>query len=157
MGPDEKQPVAVPSPQKLLREFARLNRRRKDSGITPLELQRWLDLRSKLEKEFPGRPPPGGGTTHVVVGFESRHALRRAIMANLRPIGLFVPTPFAAEPGTKFELTVTVEETGESFTGPGIVASNNLGPGFSTQSLGMGVRFASEDCALRRALEVLYI
>ena len=156
MGLDEKQPVAVPSPQKLLREFARLNRRRKDSGITPLELQRWLDLRSKLEKEFPGRPPPGGGTTHVVVGFESRHALRRAIMANLRPIGLFVPTPFAAEPGTNFGLTVTVEGTGERFAGPVIVASNNVGPGFSTQSLGMGVRFASEDCALRRALEALY-
>ncbi len=77
-------------------------------------------------------------------------------MANLRPIGLFVPTPFAAEPGTKFELRVTVGETGESYAGPVVVASNNVGPGFSTQSLGMGVRFTTADCALRQALEALY-
>ena len=77
-------------------------------------------------------------------------------MANVRPIGLFVPTPFAAEPGTKFELRVTVEETGDAYDSPVVVVSNNVGPGFSTQSLGMGVRFATGDCALRRALEVLY-
>ncbi len=149
-------PVAGPSPQDLLREFAQLNRRRKESGITPLELQRWLDLRRKLEKQFPGRPPPGGGRTRVLVEFETRRALRRAIMAKLRPIGLFVPTPFAAEPGTKFELRVTVEETGDVYDSPVVVISSNVGPDLSTQSLGMGVRFARADCALRRALVALY-
>ena len=47
--------VKTPSPQDLLREFARLNRLRRDAGVTPLEFQRWLDLRQKLEKD-PAKP-----------------------------------------------------------------------------------------------------
>lgn len=148
--------MAAPSPQALLREFARLDQRRKDSGVTPLELQRWLDLRQKLEKAFPGRPPPGGGTTRVRVEFETRRSLCQAIMAEVRPIGLFLPTPFTCEPGTRFELRVSVGETGERFDGPVVVVSNNLGPGFSTEALGMGVRFDSPDCSLHRALEALF-
>jgi hypothetical protein len=141
-----------PVDQKLLREFAQLNRRRREAGITPLELLRWLDLRERLEKAFPGRPPPGGGQTRVVVAFDTRRTLRQSIMVNLRPIGLFVPTPFAAAPGTRFQLSVTIEETGDSADGPVVVVSNNLGPEFSTRSLGMGVRFEADDCALRRLL-----
>jgi hypothetical protein len=142
--------------QKLLREFAHLNRRRREEGITPLELLRWMDLTGRLEKAFPGRPAPTGGRTRVVVAFESRRELRQAIMVNLRPIGLFVPTPFAAEPGTRFELCVSLADVGESADGPVVVVSNNVGPEFSTRSLGMGVRFEADDCPLRRLLERVY-
>ena len=145
-----------PSVQDLLREFAQLNGRRKGSGITPLEFQRWLDLRSKLEKAFPGRPPPDGGRTRVLVEFESRVALSQSIMANVRPIGLFVPTPFAAEPGTKFELRVQIVETSETYDSPVVVVSNNVGPEFSTQNLGMGVRFTTSRGELHQVLDELW-
>jgi hypothetical protein len=148
--------VKTPSAQDLLREFARLNRRRKDSGVTPLELQRWLDLRGKLEKAFPGRPPPDGGRTLVRVEFETCRCLSQAIMAEVRPVGLFLPTPFTCDPGTRFELKVVVMETGEAYESPVVVVSNNVGPGFSTGALGMGVRLEAADCPLRRALEALY-
>ena len=153
---DDVPGVKAPSPQDLLREFARLNRLRKDEGVTPLELQRWLDLRQKLEKAFPGRPPPGGGPIRVRVEFETRRNLAQSIMAEVRPIGLFLPTPFTCDPGTHFDLRVVVAETGDSYDGPVVVVSNNVGPGYSTQSLGMGVRFDAADCALRRALDELY-
>ncbi len=145
-----------PSVQDLLREFAQLNGRRKGAGITPLEYQRWLDLRGKLEKAFPGRPPPDGGKTHVLVDFETRAALARSIMANVRPIGLFVPTPFAAEPGTKFQLRVQIHETDERYEAPVVVVSNNVGPDYSTRDLGMGVRFTDSGGELRRVLNELW-
>jgi hypothetical protein len=148
--------MAAPIDQRLLREFAHLNRRRREEGISPLELLRWLDLRGRLEKAFPGRPPPDGGRTLVVVAFDARRTLRQSIMVNLRPIGLFVPTPFAAPPGTRFDLSVSIEETGDSGDGPVAVVSNNLGPEFSTRSLGMGVRIEAESCSLRRMLEKVY-
>jgi hypothetical protein len=145
-----------PVDQKLLREFAQLNQRRRGDGITPLELLRWIDLRERLETAFPGRPAPAGGRTRVVVAFDTRRALRQAIMVNVRPVGLFVPTPFAAVPGTRFELSVRIEETGDCADGPVVVVSNNLGPDFSTRSLGMGVRFEADDCPLRRLVSKLH-
>ena len=148
--------MANPSPQTLLREFARLNRQRKSEGLTTLELQRWLDLCAKLEKAFPGRPPPTAGRLWVRVEFETPAALRRAIMAELRPIGLFLPTAFTCEPGTRFDLRVRVEQTGEVYESPVVVASNNVGPGFSTDALGMGVRFDAPESSLRTALEELF-
>jgi hypothetical protein len=152
--PGRRSPIE--SPQELLREFALLNGRRKDSGITPLQFQRWLDLCQKLEKAFPGRKPPTGGPIRLLVEFEDRRMLRQAIMANLEPIGLFVPTPFAAEPGTHFELRVRVEETDVVFDSPAVVISNNVGPDFSTQALGMGMRFTTPDCELRKELVKLH-
>lgn len=146
-----------PTPQDLLREFARLNRLRKEEGVTPLQLQRWLDLRRQLEKAFPGRPAPSaGGPVRVRVAFESRRELLRAVMVEIRPIGLFLPTPFTCDPGTRFELCVELEEAGERYESPVVVVSNNVGPGFSTEALGMGVRFDAPESSLRKALETLY-
>ena len=123
----------------LLREYAQLDRRRKDDGITQLEFQRWLDLRERLERAFPGKSALGiGGNTRICVEFASPVALTKAVMMNLRPVGLFVLTPFALEEGTRFELRVTVEETREVFDSPVVVVSQNVGPEFSTTALGMG-------------------
>ena len=146
----------MPAPHDLLREYARLNRLRKGDGISPLEYQRWLDLRGRLERTFAGRSAPGaGGRSHMVVDFANRMALADATMFNVRPIGLFIGTPFAPEEGTRLELTVRVKETGEVYQTPVLVVSNNLGPDFSTATLGMGVRFASAECELARVLDEL--
>ncbi len=143
-------------PQDLLREYAQLNRKRKADGVTPLEYQRWLDLSGKLKKTFPGRSPPGGGgKTHMCVEFQSDRDLELCTMMNVRPIGLFVNTSFAADPGTNLILHVCVVETGSVFDSPVSVISNNVGPDFSTAVLGMGLRFASSGCALRSHLEKL--
>ena len=77
-------------------------------------------------------------------------------MANVRPIGLFVSTPFAAEAGTRFDLHVLVKATGDEFESPVVVVSNNVGPDFSTADLGMGLRFNAPASTLRAALEDLY-
>ena len=140
----------------LLREYAQLNRRRKDDGITPLEFQRWLDLRKRLERAFPDKPALGlGGDTRICVEFASLVALAKAVMMNLRPVGLFVPTPFAPEEGPRFELRVTVRDTREVFDSPVVVVFQNVGPEFSTTALGMGVRFTRSMCPLRARLEEL--
>jgi len=140
----------------LLREYAQLNRRRKGDGITPLEFQRWLDLCKRLERAFPGKPALGiGGNTRICFEFASPVAMKEAVMMNLRPVGLFVSTPFAFEEGTRFELRVTVEETREVFDSPVVVVSQNVGPEFSTTALGMGVRFTRSMCPLRARLEEL--
>ena len=145
------------SAQDLLREYAKLNRRRKGAeGITPLEYQRWSDLRGKLEKTFPGRSAPGGeGRSRIRVAFDCLDALADAAMFNVRPVGLFIATPFALESGTEFELIVEVQETGERFETRCRVVSNNVGPDFSTAALGMGVRFRSAETPLADRLAAL--
>ncbi len=76
-------------------------------------------------------------------------------MLNVRPIGIFVDTPFAPEHGTRFELRVFVVETQETFDSCVEVVSNNVGPEFSTRKLGMGLRFVNSDCDLLSALSEL--
>jgi hypothetical protein len=149
--------MARPNPQDLLREFAGLNRRRKSEGISPLELQRWSDLQQQLARAFPARAPLStGGLVRVRVEFHAEQELREAIMVNVRPIGLFVHTPFAPEAGYVFALRVFVKETGESYDGEVKVISNNVGPDFSTASLGMGLRFTKAESTLRTALDRIY-
>ena len=148
--------MRLDGPQDVLREYAQLNRKRKGDGVTALEYQRWIDLRGRLEKTFPGRAPPGsGGKTRIRVKYANDRELSLCVMMNLKPIGLFVNTPFALEPGTNFELRVHIEETGENFDSPVTVVSNNGGPDFSTAALGMGLRFATAQCPLRTHVEEL--
>lgn len=144
------------NPQDLLREFVALDRERRATGVTPLEYQRWMDLRQQLGRKFPDRPPLGRrGIIRIRAEFPSRAALKDAVMLNLRPIGIFVGTPFAPEKGTSFELRVFVLETGERFDSDVEVVSNNVGPDFSTQNLGMGLRFVRSSCDLRNVLNEL--
>ena len=144
------------APQDLLREYAHLNRKRKGCGVSALEYQRWLDLRRQLEQAFPDRPPLGtGGATRLRVEFATVKKLADAVMWNVRPVGLFVHTPFAPDNGTNLVLVLVVEETGETHETPVVVVSNNVGPDFSTADLGMGLRFASRDCGLSARLEEL--
>ena len=142
--------------QDLLREYVNLNKKRVNAGITPLEYQRWLDLGQQLEKAFPGHPPLGqGGETRIVIEFRDRERLKQAVMMNLRPVGLFVNTPFAPDEGTKFDLRVHVKATHEVFNSAVEVVSTNVGPEFSTAVQGMGLRFRYRNCELRAVLEEL--
>jgi Tfp pilus assembly protein PilZ len=146
----------MPSPQDLLREYVDLNNRRAGAGITPLEYQRWLDLGQQLGKAFPGHPPLGQrGETRIVVEFKDREHLEKAVMMNIRPVGLFVNTPFAPNRGTKLDLRVHVEETGEVFNSRVVVVSIDVGAEFSTAVQGMGLKFRDANCELRAVLDEL--
>lgn len=146
----------MPEAQDVLREVVALNKRRATEGISPIEYQRWLDLNAKLSTAFPGHPPLGRrGKTRIRVEFRSFDSLLDAAMFNIRPIGIYLNTPFAAEVGTKFELVAFVKEAGETFRGGVEVVSNNLGPDYSTAHLGMGMKFVERTCKLRSLLERL--
>ncbi len=145
----------MPGPLDLLREYAALGQRRRGEGLSPLEYQRWLDLGHQLDRAFPQRPRRRPGSTRLRVEFASREELRRSVMMEVRPIGLFVPTPFAPEVGARLELALHVLETGERVASRVEVVSANVGPGFSTAALGMGVRFRDPECPLRTLLEEL--
>ncbi len=129
----------------MFREYAALERLRSGAGVTPLEYQRWLDLRTRLEskltqqhgerREFDRKP------TRLRVDFRSEQSLHRAVIRNLSRGGVFVATPFAAEVGTTLILLLQIQDTGESVEVPGVVVTNNVADGFSTARMGMGVRF----------------
>lgn len=139
--------------QDVLREVVSLNKRRTTEGLSPLEYQRWLDLSTKLGKEFPGHPRLGGrGQTRIRVEFLDLDDLESSAMFNVSPIGIYVNTPFAPDVGTKFGLVVQVKDSGEEFRSQVEVVSNNVGPGYSTANLGMGMKFTESDCELRQVL-----
>ena len=147
---------AAPSAQDMLREFAGLNARRRSSGVTSLEYQRWLDLGRQLEAAFPNQPALAKkGKVRLLVELKNEAELVACAMLNVRPVGLFVPTPFPPDRGTKLELRVHVVDTGETYASRVIVVSNNVGPEFSTQAFGMGLKFREADCELRAVLAEL--
>ena len=145
------------SAQDRLREVVSLNKRRTGEGITPLEYQRWLDLSAKLREDFPGHPPLGGrGETCIRVEFHDLEDVRASTMLNVRPIGIFVSTPFAAEVGASFGLVAFVKDTQAAYRSRVEVVSNNVGPDYSTANLGMGLKFTNASCELRQLLEELH-
>ena len=144
------------SPHDLLREFAGLNRRRRGEGVTPLEYQRWLDLGRRLEETFPSQPALGRkGKVCLIVDFANEKELAASVMMNVRPVGLFVNTPFPPDRGTQLDLRVRILDSGQVYASRVSVVSNNVGPDFSTQALGMGLKFRDSRCELRARLDVL--
>jgi hypothetical protein len=100
----------------LMREFGGLERKRVGEGVTPLEYQRRLDLKCQIGRSFAAlgeaHRADGAGThsgeraTRLAVSFRSREALVASIIENIQPAGFFVPTPFAADVGTRFLVAV---------------------------------------------------
>jgi len=140
---------------RLFREFAQLERQRTSDGVTPLEYQRWLDLRGRLARRFrtTSGPPDddpardAADATRLRVDFKTPEDFRDAWIGDLARGGVFVPTPFAAEIGSVFDLRIHVA-TGDASGAPvevlevlGEVATNNVADGFTTDRLGMGIHF----------------
>jgi hypothetical protein len=147
----------MPAAQDVLRELIALNKRRTGEGIGPIEYQRWLDLAAQLKRQFPRHPPLGGrGETQIRVEFQDSVSLLDAAMFNVKPVGIYLSTPFAAEVGVRFGLVVFVKQTGGTFRGRVEVISNNIGPDYSTVHLGMGMKFVEQHCELSQLLEDLH-
>ncbi len=136
----------------LMREFGALERKRLGEGVTPLEYQRWLDLKSRIGQRFaksreaglsalggePGRARP----SRLLVPYRSRDHLIDSIVPNVRPAGFFVPTPFAAEVGTEFVVRITLEQEGDCADVPPVVVTSITQGAhtLSTMSMGMGLK-----------------
>ncbi|MCG8590474.1 MAG: PilZ domain-containing protein [Proteobacteria bacterium] len=148
--------------QNWFREYASLDRRRTGEGLTPIEYQRWLDLHEKLSREFSDPPASGDrrGSVRVPiklkVEFRSNDSVRRAIIRSTSRSGLFINTPFPPEVGTTITLCIHIESTGETIEVPCDVISNNVGEGFDTNVLGMGVCFRQMPPDVRKQLDEIY-
>lgn len=136
----------------LMREFGGLERQRLGAGVTPLEFQRWLDLKGQIGRNFArsrsagldatGGEDPRARPTRLAIRYRSRNALIESIVPNIRPAGFFVPTPFAADVGTIFLARISLDREGESADIPAtVVTSISQGAHtLSTMSMGMSLK-----------------
>ena len=89
----------------------------------------------------------------------SRHVHKsylRVTQGNLSREGLFINTPFGPDVGTRLELRLGIDSTGEEHLIPVEVVTNNIGPDYSTASIGMGVRILDVSDDLRKVIDDLY-
>jgi uncharacterized protein (TIGR02266 family) len=148
----------------LFHEYVRLDKRRRDPGLSPAELARWSELKRRLNATFspPERPEHEERRDSVRVPvrmrmrFETAGELRRCLLTNLSRGGVFVSTASPPPIGTQIQLHIEVAEGELAIEVTGVVVSNNVGHGFSTQQLGMGVRFVDPSADARAVLDRLY-
>jgi len=151
--------VALP-----FREYIHLERKRTGEGLSPLELQRWTRLKRMLGKEFsPGLSDECADQRHSVrvptrlaVAFRDLGELQRCLMTNLSRGGVFIATQQPAEIGTRLELQLHIEETGERIDAPTEVVSRDVGPGLASGERGMGLRFLEMKPETQRAIDEFY-
>ena len=152
----------------LMREFGSLERKRLGAGVTPLEYQRWLDLKGKIGKSFAKSRQAGlramGGEdsrerpTRLVVEYRNREHLLDSVVSNIQPAGFFVPTPFAAEVGAHFLMRLSLEEEGEVADLP-VVVVTSISQGahtLSTMSMGMSVKIGKPTRAQGAGISKLF-
>jgi len=153
----------------LMREFGMLARQRVGAGVTPLEYQRYLDLRNQIGRKFfastgsgaartASRRRTDSSPTRLVVTYPTRSALISSIIPSIQPAGLMVPTPFAAEVGTRFLVRVSTEREGESAEFPGTVVTS-IADGaltLSTTNMGMSLKIERLSPAQAAGLSKLF-
>ena len=94
--------------------------------------------------------------TRLAVAFRNFGELQCCLMTNLSRGGLFIATEQPAEIGTRLELQLHIEETGERIDTPTEVVSRNVGPGFASDERGMGLRFLEMKPETQRAIDEFY-
>jgi len=146
------------------REYVRLDKLRRDTGLSPAELHRWEALKGFLSSHFsPDRPKGVPDTresvrvpTRVKVSFASDHELQRCLMTKLSRGGVFVQTDHPLEIGSRFTLTLHVEAPRREISVPVEVVSVGIGPAFARNKQGMGLRFLEMSPETEKQLRELY-
>ncbi len=96
----------------------------------------------------PGREATGGQSnlTRLAVSYPNRAALVSCIIDNIKPAGIMVCTPFAADVGTHFLLRISLEHEKEAAEFPAVVVTSMTqgAPTLSTTSMGMGMSLKIE-------------
>ncbi len=149
---------------RLFLDYARLDRRRTGRGLSVKQLERWSELKRRLEQQLaPGASPEGSERrsslrvpTRLNCTFESIGTLQKAMITNLSRTGMFIATSSALPIGAQLNLCILIEETGEEMQVPAKVVSNNVGPSFDLRRTGMGVPFSRELPELTEQLDDLY-
>ena len=152
----------------LMREFGDLARKRVGVGVTPLEYQRFLDLRSRIgcrfsdkgeiREEGGNRRAKQSSVTRLIVPYINRAALISSIIENIKPAGFLVNTPFAAEIGTRFIVKVSLEQEGESADFPAVVVTSITQGALtlSTTSMGMSLKIEKMNPAQSAGLSKIF-
>ena len=147
------------------REYMTLERARSgEQEISVAEYQRWLQLKRVLNRHF----QPGVQDSHedrresvrvparLRAAFQSNGEIRESLMQNISRGGLFISTTEPLPLGTKVEIRVHTEESGENIDVKAEVASHIAGPGLMNEDLGMGVRFIELNESQAKAIDELY-
>jgi len=146
------------------REYMRLQRKQAGAGLTTHEFERWTLLKRALGRHFSPdltaqqsdqresvRVP-----TRLGVHFPTFHDLGLSLMTNLSRGGVFIATTTPCEIGTRLQLRIEVDETGDTLDVTGEVISNGGGASLQSEESGMGVRFHDLTEEHRKALDDLY-
>ncbi len=152
----------------LMREYGSLERKRIGEGVTPLEYQRWLDLRDRIGKNVekkPSKPPEvherrrgERRTTRLLAVYESRDELINAIITNISPAGLFLSTAFTAPVGTRLLVRVHLSRSDEDVEIPCTVVTS-IGDNVHTlgsTDMGMGLKFEQLDAVQAAAISDIF-
>jgi hypothetical protein len=142
-------PVDVRQLMPLMREFGDLARRRVGVGVTPLEYQRYLDLKGQIGQNFAGKGALGvigrnrrgdsSSPTRLLACYRNRAELLSSIVDGIKPAGLLVMTPFAAEVGTRFLLKLSLEQEEEIAEVPATVVTSISQGSFTLSTTDMGM------------------
>jgi Tfp pilus assembly protein PilZ len=145
------------------REYMRYERRRA-SGLSPEDWERWQILRKRLDGVFGTFESPDGFgrratpriPTSLVVRFENFGEMGSVLMTNLSRGGIFVPTEQPAMIGTELKLRIQVVSPHREIVLVGEVVSRNVGPAFEVRRRGMGICFKSLSQSDQDLVDELY-
>ena len=146
------------------REYVRLDKQRREGGLTPAELHRWQALERFLSIHFaPDRAEAAAEKresvrvpTRVKVSFASDHELVRCLMTNVSRGGVFVQTDHPLELKSCFTLNIHVESPRRDISVPVEVVSVGIGPAFARNKQGMGLRFLEVSPEIEKQIRELY-
>jgi uncharacterized protein (TIGR02266 family) len=146
------------------REYVRLDRQRRESGLSPSDEAHWQTLRRFLSIHFaPDRPEASDETrdsvrvpTRINVTFASNRELVRCLMTNVSRGGVFVQTEHPLPIKTQFTLHIQIDDPKRVIAAPVEVVSLGVGPGFARHQRGMGLRFLDLPPGVEKQLCELY-
>jgi Tfp pilus assembly protein PilZ len=145
------------------REYMGLERRRV-SGLSSEDWERWQTLRKRLDGVFGTFESPGCSgrratprvPTSLVVQFENLGEMGSLLMINISRGGIFVPIEQPAEIGTELKLRIQVASPSREIVLVGEVVSTNMGPDLEVQRRGMGICFKSLSESDQALVDELY-
>ncbi len=146
------------------RQFLYLDRKRAAEGLSSSELRRWMKLNRILNQRFSPntsyeeaeRRESVRVPVRLRVSFRNQGELSGSLITNLSRGGVFVATDRPAEIGTRLELRLHIEESGEEIDVPAAVVSQNVGPNLESECSGMGLRFLEMKPEVAQQIEALY-
>lgn len=139
-------------------EYTRLEKKRREEGLSAFAYRRWCVLKKNLDQKLVHSLESREGDPAIFDAcFKTPWHFQRACMSNISGGGLFVDTEYPAELGTMVKLRIRVDKPQFEIALIGEVVSQNVSNEYSTSHLGMGIRFRDMDEEMRRRLALLLI